>query len=273
MTDLGTLERSREDSRPVEVYTFTLGSEVFRFTSAEDDLTIGGLLFEKTEISRNQVVVGSGQTRRVLGVTVLADNQFASKYVGVVPGQCADFTLDRYQRDEVPAFNTTLRLFSGTVKSVKFTNDVTNAEISIQSIESALSRNLPRVTHMAMCGAFLYDRFCGADPNLFNHIGEVTLVSGNDITVTGAGASGFNFLSGYCRPVGVEDYRLVLAQSGDVLTLRLPFHEDPTSLDLQCFAGCDHLIEGDCALVFDRVADFVGFAFVPNRDVFVDGVQ
>jgi hypothetical protein len=41
---------------------------------------------------------------------------------------------------------------------------------------------------------------------------------------------------------------------------------------MQAFAGCDHLIEGDCALVFDQVAEFGGFAFVPSKDIFAQGV-
>ena len=266
------LEKSTEASRPIEVYTFTLGTDVFRYTSAEDDLTIGVDTFLAIPISRNQVILGSDQQRRELLVTVGFDNEVASKYYDVVPGQRADFTLVRYQRDESPAFNTSILLFSGKVQSVNFIDNITKAQIAIRSTEAALSRNVPRLTYQGMCGAFLYDRFCGADPSLHNHIGTVTLVSGNDITVSGAGASGHNFTSGYCRPVSEEDYRMVLSQSTDVLTLLLPFANDPLGANIQAFAGCDHLIEGDCALVFDRVADYIGFPFVPERNIWETGV-
>ncbi len=267
------LEKSREDSRPIETYVIVLGAVTFRFTSAEDDLVIDGNDYEAISIVRNQVLIGSDQQRRTLTVTVDADNAFASQYVNNIPGERATLSLFRYQRDETPPFDTTVLLFTGKVQSVKFPNDGINAAIQVRSIEAALSRNVPRVTYMGMCGAFLYDRFCNADPTLFNHIGTVTLVDGNDITVSGAGASGFDFVSGYCRPVAEEDFRLVLAQSGDVLTLLLPFQNDHTGASLQVFAGCDHLIEGDCALVFDRVIDFLGFAFVPNKNVFQVGLQ
>ncbi len=38
MATFDQLESSVESSRPIEVYTFTLGTEVFRYTSAEDDI-------------------------------------------------------------------------------------------------------------------------------------------------------------------------------------------------------------------------------------------
>lgn len=267
------LEQSRESSRPIEVYDFMLDGEPFRYTSAEDDLTIGGDIFEAIPIARNSIIRGTDQRRRVLLVTVPTTNPLASKYIDIVPGQPAELSLRRYQRDEVPAFDTNVLLFEGKIQSIKFSNDGLNAGIILRSSEAALSRNMPRVTFGSMCGAFLYDRFCGANPTLHNHIGEVTLVDENQITVNGAGASGHKFISGYVKPTTENDFRMVTAHSGDVLTLLLPFHNNQLGSSVQVFAGCDHLIDGDCALVFDRVADFLGFAFVPDKEIFRVGIQ
>jgi len=33
------------------------------------------------------------------------------------------------------------------------------------------------------------------------------------------------------------------------------------------------LIDGDCALVFDNVVEFGGFAFVPKRNIFQSGLD
>lgn len=273
MTSFNTLETSIESSRPIELYEFVLGSETFRYTSAEDELTVGSETFTPEAIARNQVEQGSDQSTRTLNVTVPATNEFAERYINVVPGERATINVYRYQRDEVPSFSTTVLLFKGLVQSVRFPDDGTVAEIAVRSIEAALNRNVPRFSYMGMCNHFLYDQGCTVNPASFNHIGVVTAVSGNDVTVTGAGASGFDFVGGYARPTSVNDFRMVLAQSGDVLTLLLPFADSIVGGDLQIFAGCDHLIGSDCALVFDNVINFGGFGFVPNRNPFQTGLD
>jgi hypothetical protein len=118
----------------------------------------------------------------------------------------------------------------------------------------------------------LYDNSCGALAASFDLLGTVSTTSGNTVTVPGVASSGLDFVGGYIRPTGAQDFRMVLAQSGDVLTLLLPFQTDPTGLDVQVFAGCDHVHDSDCALVFDQVANFGGFAFVPSKDVFAQGL-
>jgi hypothetical protein len=273
MATYDTLEQSVEDSRPIELYEFTLGSDAFRYTSAEDELTVDGDVYTPLAISRGKIEQGSDQSNRNLSVTVPSDNEFAQLYITVPPGQGAGLNIFRYQRDESPAFDTQVLLFKGRVQSCAFPNDGHSATFAIRSLESAMNRLLPRFTFAAMCQHILYDAACGAIATSFDHLGAASSISGNTITVAGAGASGFDFVGGYLRPTGTNDFRMITAQSGDVLTMFLPFQVDPTGLNMQAFAGCDHLIAGDCALVFDRVADFGGFAFVPNKDIFAQGIR
>lgn len=272
MTSFDVLESSVEDSRPIELYEFILGSDVSRFTSAEDDITINGDVYTATAIARNGIAQGSDQNNRNVTVTMPAGEDIAQEYISVPPGEKTTVNIFRYQRDEVPAFDTQVLLFKGRVQTCRFPNDGHSAEFACRSIESAMNRNIPRFTYAGMCQHILYDPNCGAVDTDFDFLGSVASISGNTITVTGAGASGFDFVGGYVRPTGENDFRMILAQSGDVLTLLLPFQTDPTGQNVQAFAGCDHLIEGDCALVFDRVAEFGGFAFVPSKDVFAQGL-
>ncbi len=274
MSTFPILESGTEASRPVELYQFVLGSAKYLFTSAEDDIVVGMDTFVAIPgLKRSRIVQGSDQARRSIKVTMEAEEPLAQLYVDNVPGDRGQFSLFRLQRDEVPAQTTQLLLFAGIVQSVQFPNDGQTAEFTIKSLEAALAKNVPRVGFGGMCTAFLYDLVCGADPSVHNHIGQVSSILADTITVVGLNASGMNFVSGYARPTVEADYRLVTAQSGDVITLLMPFTNDPTGGDVQVFAGCDHLLEGDCALVFDRVADFQGFAFVPNKNVFDVGLN
>ncbi len=271
--DFDTLTKSTEESRPIEVYEITLGSTVHRWTSSEDELTIGGNVYEAIPIRRNAVVLGTDQGRRTLQLTVPASNPFAREFEdGSIPGEIATVLVFGYQRDEVPAFDTRILVFTGIVQSVDFSKDGAEATINVRSLESALSKNVPRFTAAPTCGNFLFDSRCGVDPSLHNFIGTVSLVAGVDMTLTGAGASGHKFTGGYVRPVTENDFRMVIAQSTDVLTLNRALQHDQTGELVQAFAGCDLLIEGDCALVFDNVIEFNGKPFVPNRNPYQSGL-
>lgn len=273
MTTFDALQTSTENSRPIELFEFIIGSTTHRFASSEDDIVIGADTYVAEAIARSKIEVGADQSNKNVVVTVPVANAVAQQYITVPPGQKATLNIYRYQRDEVPTFGTQLLMFKGQVQSGRFPSDGQTGELAVRSIETALNRNIPRFTFMSMCNHILYDDQCGVDPASFTHVGAASSVTEETITVAGAGASGIDFVGGFLRPASATDFRMIIAQSGDVLTYLLPFASDPTGTNMQVLAGCDHLIEGDCALVFDNVAEFGGFAFVPNKNIFESGLD
>lgn len=272
MTSFATLEASREDSRPLEVYAITLGPLSYRFTSDPIDVVVSGLTYTATPIKRGAIAVGQSERRRVLPIKVPYDNPFARLFMGTPPGAKARIAITRLQRDEVPAFNTQRRIFDGAVLSVQFPDAVT-AELQTQSREAAVSKHLPRYSQMGMCNHTLYGPGCDVASEPFRYSSTVSAVNGRTITVAGASGAGFNFTGGFVRlNTGSPDFRLVLSQSGNDLTLLLPFRESPLGAAVDCFAGCNHLATGDCATVFDNVIRNGGFPFVPSRNIFAKGV-
>ncbi|MDX1488562.1 MAG: hypothetical protein R3268_10200, partial [Acidiferrobacterales bacterium] len=106
MSSFNDLEISREGSRPIELYEFTIGTESFRYTSSEDTITIGSNDFIPIAISRTRVRSTSESRRETLTVTLPGDNAFAAKYKNIVPDKKATLSIFRYQRDESPPFDT-----------------------------------------------------------------------------------------------------------------------------------------------------------------------
>jgi uncharacterized phage protein (TIGR02218 family) len=273
MTSFNALATSVEGSRPIELYELTIGSTTYRYTNADADLSYNGNDYLAVPITRSKLSQSQERQRRKLTIKLPTSLPLPQLYVTNVPGETVTVTLFRLQRDEVPSFDTQVLLFTGIVQSCAFEEDTERAALTVQSLESALGQNVPRMTFMGQCNNFLYDQFCGVNPDDFDYVGAATAVDGNTVTVSGAAASGIEFTGGYARPTGSNDFRLVVSQSGDDLTLLLPFSADVVGSDVQIFAGCDHLIEGDCALVFDNVLNFSGFAFVPNKNVFQSGLD
>lgn len=273
MADFDTLESSVEASRPVEVYSFALGADTFLYTSAEDEITVGAVTYGPEAISRTAIAQGDDDSDQPLEIEVPATNVFARKYISIVPGVRATVSIFRVQRDETPSLTQAL-YYKGVVQSVAFPDNGHRAKIAARSIESEMSRPIPRFTYQSVCNNFLYDTGCGVNPDTYKHVGEVTDVDGNTITVSGA--SGFSsgyFNAGYVKPAGVQDFRLILDHTGDVLTLLLPFGENIVGASADVYAGCDHLIAGHCNTRFSNVGRHAGFAWVPSKNPFNSGIN
>ena len=258
-------ERSVEASKPVEIYEFTLGIDApVRFTSAEDTISFGGENYLPESIERNSVALGKDERQRLLQIKIPLANEFAAQYIGIPPGERAQVVVRRLQRDAIPF--TARLLFDGFLQSVRFPDDRW-AILGVQSLEAALAQIIPRFTYQGLCNHFLYDNQCGIIATNFQLSSAlVTAESGNTITVTGAGASGLNFTGGFVKPIGVNDFRMVTAQSGDVLTLLLPFKVSPLNQTIDAFAGCNRIIDEDCLLVFNNPEEHGGFPFIPKRN-------
>lgn len=274
MVDFDTLESSVESSRPIEIYTIAIGVDTFRFTSHSADVAIGVNTWEAIPISRGAVGQGAEERRRTVTVTLPTDNSFAQQYLNIVPGQRTVVNIIRLQRDETPAFATQALIFKGLVASAQFTNDGNEVQLTLRSIEAAASRTIPRFTFMGLCNHVLFDNGCKVNPASFSMVGPAAAVSGNILTVTGANgqANGY-WTGGWCKPNAQSDFRLILAHSGNNLTLLLPFATNVLAADIQVFAGCNHQMTGDCATKFDNVLEFGGFPFVPTKNIFATGLD
>lgn len=273
MTSFSALDASIQGSRPLEIYRFALGVDEYLYTNSEATVTVGTTEYQPIPIGRDSIGIGEEERRRSITITVPGNNSFATRYQQTPPGQKATISIMRLQWDEVPTFNTQQLIYRGNVKSVQFVDHGTVAKITAQTREAAIARTIPRYSFMGVCNHMLYGPGCDVDPTPHSFLGNVSAVNGNTITLDGAGASGIDFVGGFCRPTGAEDFRLILSQTGDNLLLLLPFETDVEGAIVQAFRGCNHIIDEDCALIFDNVEKNGSFSFVPNRNVFTDGLQ
>ena len=277
MTTFDTFESSVEGSRPVEIYEFSIGAQTYYYTSSEGSVTVGANDYTEEALSRGSIAK-TAQKDPTLSIKIPATNEFAARYIGPVPTDRATLSIFRRQRSATTG-NLNVLIFKGDILSVKFPGDGTLAQIEARSIEGRTSAQMPRMTYQGVCNNFLGDRNCLVDMSGHNHIGTITAVSGNVITLSGASTAlnvngqVIDFVGGYCTPTGVSEYRSIIAQSGNDLTLQLPFSFDVTGASVQAFAGCDHIRDSDCALVYNNVSEFIGFHFVPTRNPFESGLD
>lgn len=274
-------EASIESSQPIEIIRFTLGAESFFYTPSEDTISIGAEDYEPTAIKRGKISQSPEDRDNILEFTVDGENEFARRYIGVVPGSRALVVVQRVQRPDFPGPQV-VTLFEGYVSSVKFEQDGHVARIAAQPIAAATSRPIPRYTYQGLCNNVLYDIRCKVDPTnaAFRHSGTVSDVTGNTITVIGADffPDGY-FTGGFVEADGGNDARLILSHVGNVLQLLLPFPFSTLGAIVTVLAGCDHTI-ATCGTKFfttedptSNVINYGGFAFIPTKDIFATGLD
>jgi len=273
-------EKSIEASRPIEVYQFTQGANLYNYTSAEDIITIDFVNYLPEPIKRTTIREGPENRKQVVALEVSAVNLFAVQYLTSVPGKTATCRIKRVQRSDFPTPEV-VTLFDGKVRSIAFIDDGKAAKIALEPQAAATSRNIPRFTYMGMCNNVLYDQHCKVDENdpTFRHVGVVSGTSGNLITVTGA--SGFPdgfFNNGFVEFANGEDHRMVLDHTGDVLTLLLPFPASLNGQNVVVLAGCLH-DPNDCHTKFftsedptSNLINYGGYWSVPTNNPFVKGL-
>lgn len=262
-------ETSIESGRPVELYHFTLGSTHYRYTSAPDSFLFGGNTWLPRQITRTNPSQSTEERRQQIEVTLPTEDDVCSRFVGVVPGAPMYLEISRFHRGDTEAYV----IWSGTVVGATYRKQ--GAECTLRGVtsEAAFSRPIPKFKYQGMCNYVLFDQNCKVAAASFQYAGTVGVISGSTITVNGLfAAHGTDWAKAGYVNFNDSDFRLVLSQSGDVLTLYLPFENDPTGQSVTVFAGCGHTTV-DCTAKFSNIINYGGFPFVPELNPFIVGMD
>lgn len=264
-----TFETSVESGRPIELYTFTVGATITRYTSAEDSINFLSNTYLPKQITRTDPTQVSDDRRATIEVTLPTEDAIAQQYISVPPGQLMSLQIIRLHRGDTDY----LVIWDGNVIACTFKREGAQAVLSAVSSESALSRPIPRFKFSGLCNHMLYDGRCQVLKASFAYTGAVGAVSGNTVEVVGLeAAKGTGWaLGGYVKQPDDSDFRQVRGQSGDTLTIPLPFNAPPSGT-LIVQAGCDHTL-ATCKAKFSNVVNFGGFPYVPTKNPFTAGVR
>lgn len=276
-------EISVEGGAPVDLYTFALTFETFRYTSAEDDQVVGGNTFTAIPISRGKIGQGPETRRAALEIEVPADELLVSRFINSAPSERIDFTLQQLHRGD----GATATLFQGVLKSVGFSDDGHLAKIAVDPPVTAIAHQIPLWTFRGQCNNVLGDGagsgtgLCTVDLDdpAFKHSAEVSADSGLTVTVPGAAAFGDGwFTAGTIESGDGLDARMILSHVGDVIELHAAFPFTLLGSTVTLRAGCAHDLVDCGPAKFDiggshDIGEFGGFAFVPKFDIFRTGID
>lgn len=153
------IESSIEDGKPIEFYSFSLTTSVWRYTTAETDLFAGGVLWTSAAIARSAVRQTGESISDVQTLTVPSWIGPAQLFMTQAPSNPILLTIwCKHHGDEIGTEEA-----PGAV--VIYTGEVTNcnfpipgqAILSVESLVSSMNREGLRLAWQRSCPYALYD--------------------------------------------------------------------------------------------------------------------
>lgn len=261
-------ETSVESGQPVELYKFVIGTSSYYYTSSPDIIVFADHTYYPRQIERSAVVQSAEDRQQQIEVTLPSEDDVAARFVGIVPGSITYLTIYRYHRGDP----NIMVLWSGVVAGASYITQGGQCKLRGLTTEGGINRSIPSFKYQGLCNHVLFNPGCGVGADSFRFNGVCSTISGSTITIPGIyAAHGANWMVAGLLNLGDYDYRLVVSQDHDVLTMYLPFEHSPIGKAIKCYAGCNHSTT-DCSTKFSNLARYGGFPYVPELNPFTAGI-
>lgn len=246
--------------KPVELYRFTQGVDVFTYTSAAQEQTHNSETYEPIPIGRTQIEVKNELSKANIDVRVSLSHAQAMAWLRADSEAAVGLTV--FQKTE----SDTYVIWKGRMASVK----PGKAEIvfGFESIFTSMRRPGLRARYQRPCRHVLYRRGCWLNKADFAVPGTVSAINGNVVTVSAAASAEANeFFTGMLEaPDGT--LRFIVAHAGALLTLQRPIaslnaeFESSGPVSVTLYPGCDRT-PARCNTRFANGDNHGGFRFIP----------
>jgi uncharacterized phage protein (TIGR02218 family) len=257
------IERSADQGAPVEIYTFTRGSIVWRHTSADTDQEVEFQTYKRAVIRRGGIEQGSEMNRSGLKLTVPRDFPIAELYQVAPPSDAITLTLRQYHAGD----GELVVVWSGRIIAVTFSDS--QAEINLEPIGTSLRRTGLRRLYQRQCPHVLYGSACGLAAVSYRLTAEVSAVSALNITAAAlAGQPDGYWEGGFLEwevAAGVYERRFIFGHTGDTVEVdTVPLGLTPGT-EVNFYPGCDHSL-ATCAGKFSNEANYGGMPYIPLKN-------
>ena len=259
-------EMSQEGGSRIELFSLAIGSDIYRMhDDIADTINYVGDDYFKAFVERGRIATGQEH----LTITLPGDHDFSKQFTTIAPGQLGTLTIYSYHRADPSDVRV---IYKGVIRSVAFTADMSISKLSVVPVSEAFDKQIPQRTFQAACNNVLFDADCKISAGSYKYTNVVTDVTGNTITVQSLSSTkGDGWATAGYVAHGALDYRLILEQSNDILTLALPFYANVLGLTLDVYAGCGRNI-GMCDSKFNNKDNFGGCPYVPTKNIFLTGL-
>lgn len=268
-----TYELSLDGAAPVELYRFWLGSEVWRYTSADVDITYQGLLYPAQAIQRPEIE-GTGELARTnLPITVPVDFPVAQLFVQGPPAEVVAMSIVRVHRDGIdgdPPGDFIVTLWVGRVLNCEWTGD--RAILHTEPMQTSIRASGLRRMYSRQCPHMLYGSSCGLDAGDWEAACTVAAVTSPiELAISGPHASTDGYFAGgalaWVDGAGRTQRRMIEAHESGAIVLMTPLAGLGVGAAVTLLPGCAHTLN-ECHTKFSNRINYGGFTSIPGTNPF-----
>ena|SRR5690349_19255254 len=259
-----TREKSQAAGEPVLCFRFSMGTTIWRYTSADSRFTVdvagdGPQNYVPGVVKAGAVEYSEEDEQGQIEIRLLRSD--AVSLLSVIGAPVKPILLQIYKLHA--GDSETKLFFDGEVASVSY--ETSEAVLTCQSVFEALRQRVPSWGYQVRCPWALYSTLCGLNRASFLDSGTVISTSGRTVTaaIFGTRPDG-RYVTGYME-LANGDVRYIVKHVGTTITLRTPFPSLPNGTAFSAYRGCKHT-EDDCETEFNNLPNHGGFPRIPGRN-------
>lgn len=259
------IERSAALARPVEIYTFARGTLAWRFTSADRDVEVASLVYQKAVIRRPNIQQGSELNRSAIKLQVARDFPIAALYQAGIPADTITLRIQQYHEGD----GELVGIWGGRVLNCARVPG--GAEIACEPVFTSVRQLGLRRRYQRQCPHVLYGSSCKVVANSYKLTTTVDAVSGLSVNAAAlAGEADGWWEGGWLQweiATGVYERRFIFAHTGATVQLTTQPLGLIAGMTVDFFPGCDHTLV-TCGSKFGNTPNYGGFPDIPTKNPF-----
>jgi len=279
MSTYSDLESSTHGGRPIELFRFVHGGQVWTYSSGPE-IVYNGETYAAFPIGRDDMQQTKELHKSPLGVLIPRTSELSLLYLGGNPEHVITLTVFRLH---IGASDGPVVYWKGRIVSCDWPDPAT-ASLQCESVFTSLKRPGLRARYQRMCRHALYSEQCGVNKTAYAVAGTVSAINASRTVVTIPEAAGYAdgyFMGGF---LALEDgtMRFISSHAGSSITLGnpAPVLADFVGLTgygrgygvgygaaLTIYPGCARN-RGTCSAKFSNILNFGGWPWMPLRNPF-----
>ncbi len=255
-------ELSDYNSRPLELYRFSMGTTEWYYTSADHQITVGTVVYEPIYISRSSFTRSGDINKSSITIDIMKDADVTLGFrSGWLPATMT-LTISRFHYLDLP--EEAVMIWKGRVTGCKWSGSI--ATLTSDSVFTLFKRMGLRRIYQVGCPHVLFGAQCGLNPAGWVTSSTITVVNGSHVELSGTGGKPNGFFIGGVFTVGSTSM-MIVDHSGDVIRLLDGISEAVVGIAVTLLPGCDRTLS-KCSGAFFNEHNFGGLPFLPNDNPF-----